>query len=362
MKFLKQLQAYLLIKNRKKRLILLLILSIGGTFYYIFHTSSMPEPIVKVVEVINVKLKCIEQTVRLIGTTRAKRATSLIVKTSGVLEILKRAGTLVTKDTMIARINNPDIEKRYESALAAAQIAKDQYERIKTLTKTGTASKQSAEEKQAALLEAEGALATAKIELDKIRFYAPFDGVIGAYKVRDGAEINVGAQLVTFYDPTSMIVEFDIPAPLLASIDLGQKVMINEKVYKVSEVQKMLDESTHMAPATVDIEASTYIIGITVNVDLTVSEKNNVIVLPEETVFLEQGKPHVYVIKDSKTVLTPIDVGIRARDQVEITKGLHAGDVVVSQAQSRLSKDTVIKIHDPKEVIAAKKFDMSSKK
>jgi membrane fusion protein (multidrug efflux system) len=330
--------------------------------YFIFSATPVVAPIPKVVEVITAESQSIEQKVRLIGIVRAKHATILTAKASGVLEILKQSDESVTKGTLIARINNPDLEKRYELALSIAQIAKEQYDRTLILMKTGARSKLSTEEKQSAYLEAERNLATAKIELSRVRFYAPFDGVIGVYKERDGTEIKNEAALVSFYDPTALTVQFNVPAPILSAINVGQKVMIDGKHYRLTHIQKILDESTHMAPATVDIVSEGHIVGVSVDVELTVHEKNNVIVLPDEAVFLEQGEPHVYVIKESKTVLTPVELGLRARDRVEITKGLKSGDVVVSQAQSRLSKGTEVKIHDPKAATIVKGVEASSKK
>ena len=337
------------VRERVKIVVPSVVVLIAGIFYFFSQTSSTVDPILKVVEVVTATPQSIEQKTRLIGVICAKHSTTLVAKGFGVLEVLKKAGETVTKGTLIARVSNPYIEKKYEFALSSVQIAKDQYERAKSLTKTGTSSKQAAEEKQSILLEAERNLATAEIERDKIRFYAPFNGIIGAYKERDGTEIKEGSSLVTFYDPTGMIAKIDIPAPLLASVNVGQKVTINGKRYLLTEVQKMLDENTHMAPAVVDIESDGSIVGMPVDVELTVFERNNVIVLPDDAVFLEQGKSHVYVIKKSKTVLTPVELGLRAREMVEITKGLVPGDVVVSQGQGRLSDDLMVKIYDPKQ-------------
>ena len=336
--------------TRKKKLLMITSTAIfvAGTLYFGVGASKNAMPILKVVEVVTATPQKIEQTVRLIGTIRAKHATILMAKATGVLEILKQSGENVAKGTLIARIINPDIEKRYEFAVSTARIAKEQYERTLILMKTGATSKQASEEKQSALLEAERNLATAKIDLDKVRFYAPFDGIIGAYKERDGTEIKNEVSLLSFYNPVALIVEFDIPAPLLASVNIGQKVVIDGKSYALTQVQKMLDPLTHMAPATVDITAHGHIIGKTIDVELTVSKKSNVIVLPDEAIFLNQGKSHVYVIKDSKTILTSVELGLRSQDRVEIVKGLVKGDVVVSQGQGRLSEGMKIRIYDPK--------------
>lgn len=335
--------------TRKKKIVIAItaIICVVSALYFFVGASRNVEPILKVVEVVTAAPQSIEQTVRLIGTVRAKRATILMAKATGVLEILKQSGENVTKGTLIARIINPDLEKRYEFAVSTARIAKEQYDRTLILMKTGATSKQTSEEKQSALLEAERNLATAKIELDKLRFYAPFDGIIGAYKERDGTEIKNEVPLLSFYDPVALFVDFDVPATLLASVNVGQKVVVDGKSYALTQVQKMLDPLTHMAPATVDIIADGHIIGMPIDLTLTVFEKNNVLVLPDEAVFLDQGKPHVYIIKDSKTMLTPVGLGLRAKDKVEIINGLSKGDVVVSQGQGRLSDSMKVRIYDP---------------
>lgn len=334
-------------RNAKNFILVASVLIAISVIFYFFSSNTPVTPIPKVVEVVTAKMQTIEQKVRLIGTVRAKHSALLQVKAPGVLEVVKQTGEIIEKGTIIARICNPDIEKKYDFALSSVKIAKGQFERASVLVKTGTLSKTGAEEKQSALLDAEKSLAAAKIELDNIRFYAPFSGIVGAYKERDGSEINVGMPLVYVYNLSQMIVEFNVPAHLVASANVGQKVHIDGKRYVLTAIQKMLDESTHMAPATVEIEAAGHIIGMPIDVDLTIFEKNNVIVLPDEAVFLDQGKPHVYVIANSKTVLTPVELGARSRDQVEIIKGLKVNDIVVSQAQSRLMKDTEVKIHDP---------------
>lgn len=334
-----------LFDQKWKRLVLAAVLLIS-TFFFVIPSHKDVPAILKVVEVVTVRPQRIEQTVRLIGTVRAKHSTLLISKMTGVLEILKQSGESVTKGTLIARIINPDIEKRYEFASSTAQIAKEQYERTLKLLKTGASSKQASEEKQAALLEAERNLAATKIELDKIRFYAPFDGIIGVYKEREGTEIKSDVPLLSFYDPAALIVDFDIPAPLLRFVNVGQKVVVGGKNYTLKHVQKMLDPLTHMAPAVVDIAGKEHVIGMSIDVDLTVSEKENAFVLPDEAVFLDQGKPHIYVVKDLTATLVPVELGIRSKDKVEILKGVKKGDVIVSQGQGRLANGMKIRIYD----------------
>ncbi len=303
------------------------------------------EDVVKVVEVVLVAKETIEKSIRLIGTVRPKQSTQLIAKANGLLDVIKPAGLIVKKDTLIAKIINYDLEKNYSYAESAEKIASEQYKRMQTLSKSGAVSAQSLDEKKTAWLEAEKNRATAKIALDKNCFYAPFDGVIGSYKVRSGTEVKEGASLITFYAPEMLVVEFDIPGIHLPSINVGQNVVIAGKAYALQHVQKMIAEDTHMSPAMVEISTKDHVIGMPLTVDLTIARKEGAIVLPMDALFLEDGKPHVYIVnKESKTVLTPVEIGMQSKDTIEITKGVNVGDKVVAYGQARLSDDNVVKI------------------
>ena len=307
----------------------------------------MPEDM-KVVEVEKVKLKDIRQTTRLIGTLKPKNSTMLVAKSNGVITALLPAGKRVPKGTMIAKIDNNDLEKNYALVESAVNIAKTQYDRLEVLFKSGHSSKKALEERKNSVIEAQQKLANAKIQLDNVRFYAPFDGIIGVYKVHEGAQVREGDQLVSFYDPTAVTVEFNIPAPIINYIKDGQPVSIGGRTYGLTHVQKIIDETTHMCPAYVDINCQDCALGANVELDLIVQQRKNVVVIPFEAVFLKEGKTKCYLVKDSEASITPITLGIREKTQVEVTSGLKAGDTLILRGQARLYPGVKVKIFEPK--------------
>lgn len=325
----------------------LIIVCFGGFFGCKFFANTSPHampPDSKVVETEYVSTKDIGQTARFIGTLRPKRSTTLIAKTNGTLESLLHAGQKVSKGTLIAKIDNKDIEKRYRLSESAEKIAKTQYERAKKLLDAGLYSKSKVEDQKNIWIEAQKSLSHAKIELDKIQFQAPFNGIVGVFKAREGAQIQEGDPIVSFYDPSNVMVEFDVPASLINLVHEGQSVQVNGKTYALNQVQKMVDEETHMCPAYVNIGCDTCVIGSTMDVDLSV-QKKDAIVIPYESVFLKDGKTFVYIVHNNKTVLTPVELGIREKEQVEITSGLTPGQEVIICGHTRLYPDMPVKIY-----------------
>ena len=182
-------------------------------------------------------------------------------------------------------------------------------------------------------------MSDAKISLEEIKIYAPFDGIVGLFKFREGSQVQSGDGVVNFYDPTSLIVEFEIPLSSAQQVKDGSQVFINDKEYFLTHIQKMLDEETHMCPAYVGINAPDSIIGTAVDVSLVIQEQHSVIVIPFESVFLRQGKSFVYIVKEDKATLAPIELGIRDKQFIEITAGLKEGDPIIVCGHNRLYPD-----------------------
>lgn len=332
-------------KNVLIAFIILVVILLAGRF--IKHKNTPQANPNKVVEVELIKTKNIQQRVNLLGVIHPKHTTVLIAKGSGTLDAFIATGQKVKKGVLLAQIDNADIEKNAQLSENAEQLAKEQYERIMPLTKKGFVSAKEVEEKKQAWISAQKESAKAKIELDNMRFYAPFDGIVGAYKKREGTQISQGDPVVSIYDPTSLVVDFDIPCSNLSALKEGQKVYVLGKAYPLSHIQKMLDEDTHMCPADVDINCPDCLIGDTAKVGLVVMEKNNTIVVPLNALFLRDGQTVVYIVDKGKIELTRVKTGIKQANKIEIVKGLSVGQQLITKGQDRLYPQMTVDIDTP---------------
>lgn len=332
--------------NKRKTKLILVFISVALIGYYYFkpdkNRSFQDE---KVVEVETVKRGAIQETADIIGTIRSSKQTLLTAKSKGILLTSARSGERIKKGALLANIDNQDVEQNYRLLKETEEIARIQYERLHSLLKSGVMSKSGVEEKKALLLEAQKKLSDAKIAMEELKIYAPFDGVLGFFIHGDGSQVSIGDPIVHFYDPQSLLVEFDLPLTLAKAVHDGSSVWINQALYQLTHIQKMLDEDTHMCPAYVNIECPNCIIGTTTNVTLTVNEKPDAIVIPFEAVFLREGNPFVYIVKENKSILTPVTLGLRDKTRVEVTHGLKEGDQLIIYGHSRLYPDAPVKIH-----------------
>jgi membrane fusion protein, multidrug efflux system len=337
-----------MIVKKHKLFIIAFICLLAGFFSYRYFTSSAkPFQDIKIVEVEKLEFKSISQSTNLVGIIKAKHATVLSAQYDGILSIIAVAGTNVIKGDLIANISNLEIEKHYNLTASAEMIAKDQHNRTQKLFRSDAYSQKEFETQQNTWISAQKDLVNAKIAFDKLKFYAPFDGIVGSYKVQEGTEVKIGDPIVVLYDPSKVVVEFDIPSSVMSYIDDGQKLFVSGKEYKLAHVQRMLDEETHMSPASVEILCNDCLIGSNVEVELVLKQKERIIVIPFEAVFLDAEKYYVYVIKDNKTELREVKLGMREKDKIEIVSGVEEKEEIVIQNTGRLYPGVMVKIHKP---------------
>lgn len=320
------------------------------TAYHLIHQKKMlkaPPP--KVVEVETLTTSTMEQTITLIGTLRPKHATPLVAKSSGLLAILRSSGQQVKKGELIAKIINPDLEKNYRLSKDTEQIAQNQYQRVQSLHKTGFVSVREIEEKKQVWIDAQKERAKTKIELKNTRFYAPFDGIVGAFKIKEGTQVSEGTVVVTIYDPEALSVELDLPCTNHMQISKGQKIYLLNKTYSLTHVQKMIDDDSHMCPADVDIEkCPNCLIGTAVRGQLVIKQKSGILTIPTQALFLKDGQPHVYKVVANQVKLNKIETGIQEKERVEIRSGLKPGDQIVLKNPERLYPGAQVSIYKAK--------------
>lgn len=320
---------------------LLVVLFAARTFT---NTQTPPAQPPKIVEVETVARADLIKTAEFIGVIRARQQATLRARTNGALRIAVRAGQHVNKGDLIATLENPDTQQNYALMQEAAGISKSQLDRTQALLESGISSKTALETKRHAHLEAQKKIADAKADT-QIR--APFDGIVGLFKVREGFMAQSGDVITSLYDPTALLVEFDTPLSVAKQVQDGSPVFVNNKEYPLTFIQKMLDEDTHMCPAVVEFSCDTCMIGTAIPVRLVTQVRRGVITVPFEAVFLRDGNNFVYRVKDQKASLTPVKLGLREKERVEIIGGLEVSDVVVIRGHGRLYPDVAVALAKP---------------
>jgi len=311
------------------------------------HGVALCARLDKVVEVSPAKRQAIVKSIKLIGLIKAHKASHLFAEVDGQIDQIYVAdGARVGKGTLLLTLQDDDLKRQQDLAIAAAKLAESNYQRIKKLYGDKGVSLQKKDDAKAAWLQARLALHAIQHRLTKTQVTAPFDGVLGTFKVSDGAMLKHGESIVMIHDTSSYKVEFSVPATLLSKIKVGQLIQVAQNTGRVESLQTTLDPKTHMGLARARLSTcQDCLLGRTVEVYLVVDRLPEALAVPKTAIFNKRNESYVYIVKEGKAYMQKVSLGLKGDNLTEIVAGLKVGDIVVIANQSRLYHSIPVRVN-----------------
>jgi membrane fusion protein, multidrug efflux system len=344
---------------RSKKILLLLILAVVA--YVAWHTMkhhqqtdpSAQEAIL--VEVEKVKQGSIPLDVQSVGTLVAARNVQITSEVAGQVEtILVHDGAVVKENAPLIQLDDTVNKAKAESDKAALTYSEANYKRMASLAKSGAISQQAIEQALADFKEKKAAAEQSSVTVKKMLLTAPFDGVVGKVNVSPGEYIAIGQQLVALTDiQRSLRVEFSVAENYFSNVAMGQQVTLTTSTYpgkefygKVAYVSPTINTQDRTVSIYADVPNEDFALtsGLFMNVTLLMGDQKNVLLVPAVSVIATIDGQQVYKVVDNKTIATPVKIGQRTRDQVQIIEGLKLDDIVITAGQQKLKDGTSVKI------------------
>lgn len=181
--------------------------------------------------------------------------------------------------------------------------------------------------------EAEAAYDAAEDALEKSTVRAPFDGMVYALPVKQGAYVQTGDLLLQMGDLSKMLVRSFVDEPDIGRLAVGEKIEVtwdampsriwNGTVSTVPSTVK-LRGSRNVGEVTCSVENQDIRLLPNVNVGVTIvtAEQSNVLTLSREAVRNDDSQPYVYQVVDGKLSRRNVQVALQNLTRVEITGGL----------------------------------------
>jgi len=202
-----------------------------------------------------------------------------------------------------------------------------------------------------------------KAELSKIRTMmeytrvtAPFAGVITKRYADTGSMIQAGTASQTQAMPvvklsqnTLLRLILPVPESAVPSVRIGQQVEVKVSSLKrsfpgrVARFSDKVQPSTRTMDTEVDVQNSSMVLvpGMYAEVNLTLTEKNNVLAVPVTAVDAESASV-MAVTPENLIEVRKVKLGLETADRVEIQSGLREGDLVVVGNRGGLQPGQVV--------------------
>lgn len=260
------------------------------------------------------------------------------------------------------------------SARATADLAQADFERVEMLmqrqivsraefdqrkTQAESARRQyevarnGAEQQYQALLAARARVALARKALADTVVRAPFDGVVAERLVSVGDYVVKGTKVATVMRTSSLRVELTVPQSDIAAVAVGRDVDFTVDAYpgrtftgRVRYVSPGVraDSRALVVEAVVPNESGELKPGLFATARIEKLERTPAILLPRNAIGTVADASRVYVVDGGRGVARLVTLGQNVGEQVEITSGVKAGELVAVTAIDRLRDGSAVTV------------------
>ena len=299
------------------------------------------------VEVAEVHPRVVRDQFRALGNIESDENIEIVSELNvRVVDLPFHEGQPVDSGSIIARLDDHEIGAEAERTQAERDQAQSNYTRSQKLAAEGAVSAQELEDSRTALRVAEAVASLARAHLEKTRIRAPFPGLVGVRRVSRGAYLREGSVITDLTRVDEMKVTFAAPERFAKDLKPGVEVELRTPAFpgelfrgRLSVVDPVVDPATRTLRLVARIPNSGYRLrpGMSADVSVTLAERSQALVVPDEAVFAQGNQNFVYVVKSDSTVtLTPVELGTRDSMQVEIVRGITAGVRVIRTGHQKL--------------------------
>ena len=359
-----------------KRMVIMLIvigLILGGIFgfqafknrmiaAYLANLKAPPQT----VSTITAAMSPWQTTLQSTGSFNAVQGASLSAQVQGIVQKIGfqdgqdvKNGDLIVQllaDQQIATL------QQYQASAANAQIA---YDRDSKLIKANTIAQSQVDSDLATWKAAQAQVASQQALIDQYSIRAPFDGHLGVRLVSLGQYLAAGTAVVTLQSLDPIQFDFSMPQQALSQLKVGQAVTATVDAYgsqtfdgKITAISPLVDSQSRNLTirATFANPDRKLLPGMFGDVSVVVGEPQNYISLPQTAVTINPYGNVVYIVadkgngSDGKPQLVAnqkfVTTGQARGDQIAVTKGLNAGEVVVTSGQLKLNNGSPVIVNN----------------
>jgi HlyD family secretion protein len=356
-------------KGKKKRIIpiaaILVLLAAGGAYAYVISGGIS-------VETASAVRGAVTETIDETGVVTSRRVSVVLAKSNyDVVAVRVRLGdaveagaTLMTMDVAAGDADVKSLEAQAAGLEAQLAQARRNVSRLWTLYEDGAVSRNEYDMAETQEKELAAGLQSLRYTIRGVRENAPENrvespraGVVTELFVSEGDTAVMGTPLVEISDMNDLYINASLLADDAAKVRVGDRVLLTDWPGAVCTVEKISPKVREemsdlgIAQKRVDAEIAMddfdgFVLGADVDLEIVIDEKDGVIVVPRKAVFSQDGADFVYVAKDGRVALRPVEVGLKGEDLYEIAANLAEGESVVVSPDGALADGSRVRAGD----------------
>jgi len=279
-------------------------------------------------------------------------------------------GDRVEAGQELAKIDDRPFRDPLRQAEAAVEQAKANFDnaqlnraRMETLFQRGVAAQKDLEDartlmsvNQAALNQAEAALALARLQIARTEVHSPLAGTVVKRFASVGEQVDGTAAQPLFEvaDVSTAELFGNVPAVYLGQIRVGQSLEIATESLpgkkftgRVVAISPAVDPTTNVGLVRIRLAnpGGLLRLGMFLSAQLPLATHANALVVPAQAIYRdENGEPQVYRVEGENALAVSVKLGLEAKGQVELLDGVKEGDTVILTGGYGLGDKAKVKV------------------
>jgi len=257
-----------------------------------------------------------------------------------------------------------------QTATAQLNIVTQELKRLQRLRKSAAFNQARFDDKkleqikaQSAVSEAEAAVRKAQAELDLKQLNlvyseitAPYPGTVTARRIDSGDYVSEGQNVLTLLNTKNLEIEADVPADYIGGLKSGVDIGVTMRTGQTlqSQVRAVIPQENPLTRTRAvrftlsnGFDTNQLASEQTVTVHIPQGKKREVTAVPKDAILHKGGGTAVFVVRDTKALLTPVTLGVPTGSYFEVLDGLTPGDIVVVRGNERLRPNQSVKAQLP---------------
>lgn len=265
-------------------------------------------------------------------------------------------GQSVQGGQVIATLDTEVIESQKAEVETTLALARDVYARQKRLWDQNIGSEIQYLEAKNSVERLERSLQVLETQRSKAVVRAPQSGVVEMLPVRQGESVSPGAPIAVIVDNRNLKVVSSVPENFLAFVNMGDEIEV-----EIPSLRETITTRINRIGSTIDLENRTFVVeanmpgsisrlkpNLMARVAINDRTAENSIIIPLKLVQYDiNGRAYVYVAKEKDERLVAekrmVSTGLNYRNEIEITSGLEAGDILITEGQMDVSDSQMLR-------------------
>lgn len=288
------------------------------------------------------------------ATLEAENEAMVVAKVRGVVrEMLVEEGDFVQPGTVLARLEDEQLEIEAQRAKATMDRLYNDYQRNRELFEQNLISADQYENSKFEYESQKAAYELTRLKIEHSSIKAPIGGVISQRLVKTGNMVNADQQMFKITDFDPMLAVLHIPEHELSTLEKGQTTLIQADAVsgqaftgRVLRISPVVNPETGTFKVTVAVQDPSGKLkpGMFTRVRIVYDTHENTLLVPKAAVMEEDGVSSVYLVSDKMAYRRTITTGYVNGNNIEVLSGLMEGDTIVTIGQSSLQDSTLVEV------------------